>query len=89
MPGQATLGSLVRAFIFSKACKLIFLVQHKATMSFSDSGSVTTIVDSYYAPPFMRLPTEVREMVYRHLLIVKYTMREHNMNSKEVGLRLL
>ena len=36
----------------------------------------------------MRLPTEVREMIYRYLLVASYTMREHNMKSKEVSLPL-
>lgn len=52
----------------------------------SDSGSVAAVGNSEHDSPFMKLPTEVREMVYRHLLIAKYTMREHNMNSKEVCL---
>ena len=34
---------------------------------------------------FMRLPTEIREMILRYLLVAKYTIREHCMNSKEVG----
>ena len=34
---------------------------------------------------FMRLPTEVRLMIYRYLLIARYTVREHNMTSKEVS----
>ena len=32
----------------------------------------------------MSLPTEVREIIYRHLLVIKYTMTNLSMNSKEV-----
>ena len=34
---------------------------------------------------FMRLPTEVREMIYRPLVIARYAMVEHRMNSREVS----
>ena len=35
---------------------------------------------------FMKLPLEIRLMIYRPLLVSKYTMKEHDMNSKEVNL---
>lgn len=40
-------------------------------------------------PHLMRLPTEIREMIYRHLLVAKYTMTEPNMTTKEVSLSAL
>ena len=35
---------------------------------------------------FMKIPLEIRLMIYRPLLISRYTMKEHDMNSKEVSL---
>ncbi|KAM0798573.1 hypothetical protein BDR22DRAFT_858927 [Usnea florida] len=33
--------------------------------------------------PFMNLPIEIREMIYRHLVIARFTKREKNMRSRE------
>ena len=38
---------------------------------------------------FMKIPLEIRLMIYRPLLVSKYTMKEHDMNSKEVNLSRL
>lgn len=55
-------------------------------MKASDAGAFPIVMDREGESPFMRLPTEVREMIYQYLLIAKYTATEHNMNSKEVSL---
>lgn len=55
-------------------------------MDIPDSGAMATVVRSKDDSPFMRLPAEIREMIYRPLLIAEHTKREHNMNSREVGL---
>ena len=39
-----------------------------------------------HASPLLALPLEVREVIFRHLLVARYTAREHTMNSAEVGL---
>ncbi len=54
-------------------------------MGLSDSESAFTVVHSEGNSPFMKLPMEIRENIYRHLLVAKHTIREHNMNSKKVG----
>ncbi len=54
-------------------------------MSSSDSAIVAKTANVDQGSYFIRLPTEVREMIYRPLLIARYTMKEHNMNSKKVG----
>ena len=38
------------------------------------------------APHLVGLPIEVRQMIYRHLLVARFTAREHTMNSQEVSL---
>ena len=45
---------------------------------------MATKVESQPACHFMRLPIEVREMIYRPLVIAKYVMMEQTMNSEEV-----
>ena len=55
-------------------------------MSYSDSIFVATDINVGQGSHFMRLPTEIRDMIYRHLLVAKYTMTEPNMTSKEVSL---
>lgn len=55
-------------------------------MDIPDSGAMATVVRSKDDSPFMRLPAEIREMIYRPLLIAEHTKREHNMNSREVSL---
>ena len=52
----------------------------------SDSSHVATSGNAEHGPPFLTLPTEIREMIYRPLLVAKYTMTEHSMTSKEVSL---
>ncbi|CAF9922819.1 MAG: hypothetical protein ALECFALPRED_002234 [Alectoria fallacina] len=52
-------------------------------MSYSDSIFVATDINVGQGSHFMRLPTEIRDMIYRHLLVAKYTMTEPNMTSKE------
>lgn len=47
--------------------------------------SLDTVSDVGEESPFMRLPTEIREMIYRPLLISRYTMREQNMTSETVS----
>lgn len=37
-------------------------------------------------PPLMRLPTEIRNMIFRHLLVAKHTMKEPSMTTEEVSL---
>ena len=51
----------------------------------SSSMSLDTKSDVVQLSAFMRLPTEVREMIYRPLLIARYTMREQNMTSEAVS----
>ena len=41
--------------------------------------------DSNRECAFMELPMEIRLMIYRPLLVSKYVMMEHDMNSKEVN----
>ena len=53
-------------------------------MTSSDSILLATKVDVQPICHFMRLPTEVREMIYRPLVLVRYAKVEHRMNSKEV-----
>lgn len=57
-------------------------------MSISKAESPPIVADSKMESPFMRLPTEVREMMYEYLLIAKHVAKEHNMNSKEVCISL-
>ena len=54
-------------------------------MSSPMSNLSVTDSSARQASHFMRLPTEVREMIYRPLLIARYTMREHDMTTKEVS----
>lgn len=41
-------------------------------------------MDNEQESHFMRLSMEIREMIYRPLLVVEYTMKEHDMRTKEV-----
>ncbi|CAD6594353.1 MAG: hypothetical protein ASARMPREDX12_008700 [Alectoria sarmentosa] len=52
-------------------------------MSSSSSVFVAADVNIGQDSYFMRLPTEIREMIYRYFLIAKYTITEPNMTSKE------
>lgn len=62
-----------------------FLEQSQAKMSSLNSAVVTTVNHGCH---LLRLPLEIREMVYRYLLVAKYTTMELSMNSKEVGVPL-
>ena len=53
-------------------------------MRISKAEILPLVADSTRESPFMRLPKEVREMIYEYLLIAKHVAKEHNMNSKEV-----
>ena len=55
-------------------------------MSSSISVSVVTDFNTEQISPFMRLPQEVREMIYRPLLVARCSMMELNMTTKEVSL---
>ena len=54
-------------------------------MSFTTPAVMAGTKDNKRECAFMRLPTEIRLMIYRPLLISEYTMMEHHMNSKEVS----
>ena len=56
-------------------------------MDSSDFASKATVVASEHNSPLMRLATEIREMIYQHLLVTKYTTWDYNdMNTKDVSL---
>lgn len=55
-------------------------------MEASDSSPVAPSSSAEQGSPFMRLSTEIREMIYRPLLVAKYTVKEHSMTTKEVSL---
>jgi len=41
--------------------------------------------DSQQGPPLMRLPLELRQMIYRYLLVAQHARLEHNMRSEDVS----
>lgn len=49
------------------------------------SSSISAIVGTEQDSHLMKLPLEIRENVYRHLLVAEYTMTELKLTSKEVS----
>lgn len=79
-----------RTFTFPSICfqqysSLKPIPHPKDIMSSSKSISMAAKVGSQPTCHLMRLPTEIREMIYRPLVIARFVMVEHRMNSKEVG----
>lgn len=61
-------------------------LQLENKMSSSASTSVVPNVNVEQDSHFMRLPTEIREIIYRPLLIARHAMMEPNVTSDVVSL---